>query len=211
MSIGGVILCGGRARRMGNDKASLRFGPEMLLQRVVRLVAASAGPIVVVAAAAQDLPPLPRGVRVVRDPVPDLGPLPGLAAGCRALPPETSLAYATGTDAPFLHPGWIEHLAALIGDRDAAVVHAGGFPHPLAALYRVAAVLPAMDGLMREGRSRLRDIIDVLDTLKLPAEAMREVDPDLATLRNLNTPEDYREAEAEAGFGPAGRTDGPIP
>ena len=104
MAIGGVILCGGRGRRMGADKARLRFGPELLLQRVVRLVAASAGPVVVVAAADQDLPPLPADVLVVRDPVPDLGPLPGLAAGCRALPSATSLAYATSTDAPFLLP-----------------------------------------------------------------------------------------------------------
>ena len=135
----------------------------------------------------------------------------GLAAGCRALPAGTALAYATGTDAPFLHPGWISHLSTLIGDHDAAVVHADGFPHPLAALYRVAVVPVIVDGLLREGRSRLRDLIDALDTLKLPAEAMRGVDPDLATLRNLNTPEDYRAAIREAGFDPAGLAEGPAP
>ena len=47
---GGIVLCGGESRRMGRDKASLPFGPETLLQRVVRQLASQVFPIVVVAA-----------------------------------------------------------------------------------------------------------------------------------------------------------------
>src|SRR3954470_24221016 len=122
MTPGAVILCGGRSRRMGVAKATLPFGPEALLQRVVRLAGEACGPIVVVAAAGQDLPALPEGVVVVRDAVADLGPLPGLAAGLAALSGSVKLAYASATDAPFLRPAWIGHLAGLIGDHDAAVV-----------------------------------------------------------------------------------------
>ena len=61
MELGAVVLCGGQSRRMGQPKAWLQFGPERLLQRVVRLVGSGIGdgPIVVVAAPGQDCPPLP--------------------------------------------------------------------------------------------------------------------------------------------------------
>ena len=56
MNIGGVILCGGESRRMGRPKAWLPFGPETLLQRVVRLIGEVVNPLVVVAAPDQDVP-----------------------------------------------------------------------------------------------------------------------------------------------------------
>ena len=37
MRKGAIILCGGKSSRMGRDKATLPFGPELMLQRVVRL------------------------------------------------------------------------------------------------------------------------------------------------------------------------------
>src|SRR5438552_9005872 len=107
MTLGALVLCGGQSRRMGQPKAWLPFGPERMLQRVVRLVGEAVGPIVVVAAPGQDLPPLPDAVTIVRDPISGRGPLQGLAAGLAALPEAVELAYATATDVPFLEPAWI--------------------------------------------------------------------------------------------------------
>src|SRR5579875_1511202 len=101
MTPGAVVLCGGESRRMGRPKAWLPFGPERLLQRVVRLVGAVARPIVVVAAPGQDLPDLPAEVGIVRDPVAGRGPLAGLAAGLAAFAgraDSVELVYATATD-----------------------------------------------------------------------------------------------------------------
>src|SRR4051794_8132734 len=137
MTLGAVVLCGGQSRRMGEPKAWLAFGPERLLQRVVRLVGAGIGdgPIAVVAAPGQELPPLPDSVTVVRDPVSGRGPLQGLAAGLAELPGSVALAYASATDVPFLAPAWIGRLGELIGDHDLAIPFVDGYHHPLAALY----------------------------------------------------------------------------
>ena len=56
MNNGAIVLCGGRSNRMGRDKATLPFGPECMLQRVVRLLAevVELSKIVVVAAAGQN-------------------------------------------------------------------------------------------------------------------------------------------------------------
>ncbi len=67
MISGGVVLCGGKSTRMGTSKALLPFGPETMLQRVVRIVGDVVSPIVVVAAVDQILPDLPPAVIVTRD------------------------------------------------------------------------------------------------------------------------------------------------
>lgn len=199
MVVGAIILCGGQSLRMGRSKAWLPFGPERLLPRIVRLVGEAASPVVVVAAPGQDLPPLPPGVRVVRDAVECRGPLQGLASGLEALG-GPALAYATSTDAPLPVPDWIARLAALIGDADLAIPRAGGRVHPLAAIYRRATALPVIQQRLAAGALRPTDLPGLLRTRIVEEDELRDVDPDLATLVNLNTPEEYRLALRRAGL-----------
>jgi molybdopterin-guanine dinucleotide biosynthesis protein A len=185
---------------MGRPKAWLPFGPERMLQRVVRLVSAAASPLVVVAAPEQDLPPLPDSVLIARDRVRGKGPLQGLAAGLTALPESVDVAYATATDVPFLEPDWIRLLADLIGDHDLAIPWSDGYHHPLAALYRRDSVLPAIEALLGEDRLRPVFLMEALRARVVTADELRVVDPSVGTLRNLNSPEDYQAALADAGF-----------
>lgn len=92
---GGIVLCGGLSTRMGTSKALLPFGPETMLQRVVRLLGTVVSPIVVVAAGAQELPALPKGIIITRDEREARGPLEGIRAGLKALPGGVDAAYIT--------------------------------------------------------------------------------------------------------------------
>ncbi len=83
---GGIVLCGGKSTRMGTAKALLPFGPETMLQRVVRLLGTVVSPIVAVAAVDQRCPSCRAGVIVTRDEREGRGPLEGLRAGLKALP-----------------------------------------------------------------------------------------------------------------------------
>ncbi len=197
---GAVVICGGQSRRMGRPKATLPFGPERMLQRVVRLVGSVVEVVVVVAAPGQDLPDLPDSVQVVRDPVSDQGPLRGLATGLASLPESIELVYASATDVPFLHPAWVELLVDLIEDDDLIVPRVDGYLHPLAAIYRRAPVLLASEALLASGRHRPVFLLEVLRGRLVDAPTLARADPTLATLRNLNTPEDYRQALYDAGF-----------
>jgi molybdopterin-guanine dinucleotide biosynthesis protein A len=200
--IGGIILCGGLSRRMGRSKVWLPFGPEVMLQRVVRILSEVVGPIVVVAALDQDLPRLAGSVVIVRDPIVNRGPLQGLATGLKALSLECELAYVTATDSPFLAPSWVTRLAELIGEADLAIPDVDGRLHPLAAIYRCSTALAASECLLAEGRSRLLDVLERLRTIRVDTLDLAEVDPTLATLRNLNTWEDYELAliDSERNF-----------
>lgn len=197
---GAIVLCGGQSRRMGRPKAWLPFGPERLLQRTVRLVGTVATPIVVVAAPEQELPSLPESVQIVLDSIAGRGPLQGIAAGLEAIDPGVEFVFATATDAPFLQPSWVTRLVKLIGDDDLAIPFIDGFHHPLAALYRVSSVRPAVEELLANDRLRPFFLTESVRTRIVEADELLDVDPQLATLRNVNDPEAYAMALSDAGF-----------
>jgi molybdopterin-guanine dinucleotide biosynthesis protein A len=193
MTTAGIVLCGGRSSRMGRPKAWLPFGAELLLPRVVRILREVVDPIVVVAAPAQDVPPLPPDVRIVRDEQEHLGPLAGLVGGLRALPKEADAAYLSSCDVPFLKPAFVRRIIALLGEQQVCVPLVEGYLHPLAAVYRPAC-LPVAEQMLAAGRLRPAFLCDALPTRIVTPAELADVDPTLQSLRNLNTPEEYEKA-----------------
>lgn len=200
MTAGGIVLAGGKSTRMGTPKATLPFGPETMLQRVVRLLSGVVDPIVIVAAREQVLPELAASVIVTRDEREARGPLEGLRAGLKALPAEVGAAYVTSCDVPLLVPGFVTRMLELLGDCEIAVMEIDGFPHPLSAVYR-RAVLPQVEALLEKDQLRPVFLFDAVRTRRVRVEEMAAVDPELRTLRNLNTREDYLAALGEASLG----------
>ena len=198
LNVGAVVLCGGESRRMGRPKAWLQFGGTTLLEHVVQLVGTVAAPVVVAAAPGQSLPQLPGDITVVRDSVAGRGPLAGVAAALAALPQTVTFAYVTAVDSPLLKPAWIVRLTELIGECALAIPRIDGQYYPLAALYRPAAVRSAIERLLAEGRGPV-SIADCVRTRSVTAEELHEVDPTLATLRNINTPDEYQQVLLACG------------
>ena len=200
MTAAGVVLCGGKSTRMGSPKAMLPFGPETMLQRVVRLLGSVVTPIVVVSARDQAMPMLPGYARIARDEREGRGPLEGLRAGLQALPASVEAAYVTSCDVPLIVPGFVSLMVELLGDHDIAVMEIDGFPQPLSAVYR-RALLPHVEALLASDRLRPAFLFDAVRTRRVSPAEVASADPDLLTLRNLNTPDDYRAALTLAGFG----------
>jgi molybdopterin-guanine dinucleotide biosynthesis protein A len=211
---GAVVLCGGGSRRMGRDKAWLPFGEETMLQRVVRLAGevAPMSNIVVIASAEQELPELPGEVRIIRDSMYDQGPLPAVIAGLRALLPTADAALVASCDAPLLNPRAAAYLFdQLAGPRradndeqpDAVVPSEPTRMYPLFGVYLTscsAALDVAMGinqlkghGASLHGALNAEDCVNVL---RLPIDELRLIDPELHSLLNCNTPEDYQAALA---------------
>jgi molybdopterin-guanine dinucleotide biosynthesis protein A len=187
---------------MGVPKATLPFGPETMLQRVVRLLGAVVSPIVAVAAREQLLPDLPDDVIVTRDEREQRGPLEGLRAGLHALPESVDIAYVTSCDVPLLVPAFVSRMIELLGDHDIAVMEIDGFPHPLSAVYR-RNTLPQVESLLAQDKLRPVFLFDAVRTRRVLPEEMVSADPELHTLRNLNTRQGYLDALRDAGFAPA--------
>lgn len=185
---------------MGRDKASLPFGDETLLARVMRRLAevVPREQIVLVAAAEQQLPPLPWEAKVIRDREADQGPLPALIDGLAALPANVSIAFVTACDAPWLQSALVEMLfGAMEREVDAAVPSDGERLHPLTAVYQLSC-LAALRAHRDGGRSSLQGALRSLGgrLKELSVEQLRSVDPDLRSLLNCNSPEEYQAALA---------------
>lgn len=198
---GAIILCGGKSSRMGRDKATLPFGPELMLQRVVRLLCevVNASKIVVVAATDQQLPTLAEGVSITRDRQGGRGPLEGLNAGMEFLRDRVDVAYATSCDVPLLVPEFVRTMFDRIQGFEIAVPCEGENYHPLAAVYR-PSVLNHIQRLLDANRLRPRFLFDAAKTNVVDVNDLKQADPDLQTLTNLNYPDDYQDALRVAGF-----------
>jgi len=195
MAHAAIVLCGGRSRRMGRDKAALPFGNETMLERVVRIVSAVVDEVVIVAREGQAVPG--GFTDVVRDPAEGLGPLAGLAAGLAAMRAER--AFLTSCDVPLLRPEYVTRLLQLSQGRQAAVPRIDGYLMSTSAVY-ARSVLPVAERLVGERRLRPAFLVDAVDARVVTADELRDVDPDLASFRNCNEPEDYRAALRDAGL-----------
>ena len=202
MQIAGIVLCGGLSSRMGTAKAWLPFGSETLLQRAVGVVSQATNPVIVVTAQHQELPSLPAAILHATDRHAACGPLEGLHAGLSLLSDAAHAAFACGCDTPFLTTAYIEFVARCLGDHDVAAPHIDGFYHPLAAVYR-ARIIPQIEALLAVDQRRVSDLFAKIRTRRISAAELRSIDPALACLRNVNTPEEYQAALREAGQGSA--------
>jgi molybdenum cofactor guanylyltransferase len=195
----GVVLAGGRSSRMGAPKAGLEWHGSTLLYRTAAVVGRAVdGPVLVVAAPGQELPELPAGVVVVEDPVEGLGPMQGLAAGLAAVEDRADAAFVCSTDLPFLHPAYVRRVLGALTE-DVVLPVARGFRQPLAAAYRTGIAGLVAD-LLAQGNTRPGMIFkhcavtQLDDAALLTDAALAKYDPDLESVVNVNTPEDYRAA-----------------
>ncbi len=191
LKVGGVVLCGGRSRRMGKSKAWLPCGGEYLLQRMVRILAGVAQPVVVAARRNQSLPSLPDDVRVVHDAVEDGGPLAGMAVGFAALVGQCDAAVVISCDHPLLKPRFLERLIELLKERPAVVPTHEDHVHSLTAVYRLDTY-PLLAELLAQRDLPVRHFVDRCGARIVPASQLTDVDPNLDSLRNVNDPDTYR-------------------
>ncbi len=200
-SVGGIVLCGGRSARMGQPKHLLPFGAETMLQRVIRTLSEVVSPIVVVAAPEQPLPQLGNDVIVAHDEQEGLGPLGGLSIGLSILRRTVEAAYVSSCDVPLLRPQFVEWMIESLQSHELAIARDGKYHHPLAAVYRTSLEDKVRE-LMAANRMRPIFLINECDSQIVEVEELREVDPELNSLRNINTPEDYQTALSVAGLDP---------
>ncbi|WP_062350524.1 molybdenum cofactor guanylyltransferase [Herbidospora yilanensis] len=213
----GVVLAGGRSTRMGRSKAWLEWHGSTLLHRAAAILARTVGgPVVVVAAPGQELPPLPPDVSVVADPVEGLGPMQGLAAGLAAVADRAGTAFVCSTDMPFLHPAFVRRVVrALPAGADVALPVARGYRQPLAAAYRTG-LAGLVEDLLAEGDLRPGMLFEHCEVVRLDDERLladaelARLDPALESVVNVNSPDDYAAARerpqpeivVECGRGP---------
>lgn len=184
-SLSGVVLAGGRSRRMGRDKAFLTVGGETLVQWQVALLRSAGCDEVMVSGRAGVDYGVP-GARVVYDPVENAGPLAGLVAALVAMKNDRLLVLAV--DLPRMTKGFLERLAAA-GDAQVSVVAHGlnGY-EPLGACYARSMLGPARAALAR-GEFSLQALIGRAEAVGLVSRLAPNPGEE-GIFANWNSPED---------------------
>ena len=108
---------------------------------------------------------------VTRDEREGRGPLEGLRAGLKVLPPEVEAAYVTSCDAPLLVPGFVGQMLDFTDGFDIAVMEIDGFAHPLSAVY-CRTTLPYVEDLLARDRLRPAFLFDAVRTRRRPFHAV---------------------------------------
>jgi len=210
-----LVLCGGRSRRMGQNKALLPFGngnsPDRtgsttqassdsptVLKRVHDTFRVLSNRLCLVIGFDAIAPPDYGFDFLVRDQQADLGPLEGLRAGFRQLVDVDSGANTThvlvGTcDAPLVVPAVYQLMYQRSQESAADLVlpMIGDQHYPLTAVYR-AEVLEEIESMVAARELRVKDLLNRLKVVEVSETELRQHDPNLDTVRNINTPNEYQ-------------------
>lgn len=179
-AVSGIILAGGSSRRMGRDKATLPWADGTLLQWAARCLAAVTDEVLVIGA--------PHGLP---DRLPGHGPLGGMVTGLEAMRGQRAVVVAC--DHPFLSADLLSWLRDLTPQAQATVPLVQGQAQPLLAVYR-ADVLPVARQQLEHGQLRLGALLERLTVRWVAEGELRSFDPELRSFRNLNTPEEWKQA-----------------
>ena len=205
--LSGVILAGGKSRRMGKDKAFLEVGGRMLIQRVLDVVTALCDDVVIVTNTPERYAPF--GARLVRDIFPGAGALGGLYTGLHAARHARSVVVAC--DMPFLNRGLLQYMADLAREFDAVIPALGSVRpdlsdtsnarkwglHPLHAVYGKACLMP-IERAIQQGDLRVIAFLPEVRVRFVGPEEVERFDPEGRSFFNANTPEELAQARAMA-------------
>jgi molybdopterin-guanine dinucleotide biosynthesis protein A len=94
---------------------------------------------------------------------------------------------------PFIEPRLVVWMAGQLEGHDAVVPRVGGKAEPLLGFYRKTAARALEEALLKGERS-LQAVLGWLDVRYAEEVEMREFDPQLCSLVNVNTPDDLERA-----------------
>jgi molybdopterin-guanine dinucleotide biosynthesis protein A len=191
-----VIQAGGMSARMGEDKALKLFLGRPLIQRVRDRMMPIADEIIVTTNHPTEYEFL--NLRLVPDLKPGRGALGGLYTAIASA--ASPLVAVVACDMPFASSMLFEGALRLMVEEEADVVIAKtdeGF-EPLHALYRRETCLPAIESAIDADQWKVISWFSQVKVRMLTSDEVKSFDPSGLCFWNLNTPEEFIEAEKHA-------------
>lgn len=131
---------------------------------------------------------------LIEDHYPGIGPIGGIASAFETI--QADYLFVTACDMPFITKDYVSYmqkqLAALPNKPQCLVIHdEEGFFYPLGGIYS-REMLPTMQAMIRAGNYRLQYLVRHSRSHIIP---LSETPFSQALLRNINTPEDYKNSQ----------------
>ena len=184
IEVTGILLAGGKSRRMGEDKRHLLVGEQTLLERGLGVLRSIFQEVLVVIA--HDGPLLGVDARVVRDLVPDCGSLGGLYTGL--MQATTPCVFVVACDMPFLDQRVIAQFTSRKTTADIVMAKLAARLHPMHALYGKRC-LPIVEQMIRARQLKIQEMVSQssLRVQYVTEENLITIDPSGRSFYNVNT------------------------
>ena len=192
----GVILAGGKSRRMGENKALMQLGDDSLIGHVIRRMRPITDELLLVTNSPTEYAHL--GVSMHGDIFPGAGTLGGIYTGVTHASHNAVLCVAC--DSPFLNPKLLTYLASILEEYDAVMpyTHRNNTQTTLQTLCAAYSkrCLPIIASMLRESELRVHALQERAHIKRVSPEVWQEFDPDGASFFNINTPEDFEKTDS---------------
>ena len=181
---------------MGQDKALMTFMGRPLIQRILERLATVGERIILSTNHPADFTFL--NLPSYLDLQPDCGPLGGLYTMLSAT--GISILAAVACDMPFANPAIIKYEEMLLSQTgvDLVIPSTPDGLEPLHAVYRRETCLPVIHSALENGNLKMTGWLPQVSVRIVLPEEVAHFDPHGLAFWNLNTPEDFRQAEEYA-------------
>jgi molybdopterin-guanine dinucleotide biosynthesis protein A len=190
-SIVGFVVAGGQSRRMGSDKALLRWGGGTLLDHAITRLRAVCREVRILSG--REPRYADRGLPVDIDRVSDGGPLAGLATALSVAAPRAVLLL--GVDMPFVTVALLARLRDALAGVDAVVPVRVAGAEPLCAAYADSCGA-SVQAALAAGQRKMTSFWPQLRVRALGEGDLAPFGPSAQVFRNLNDPAEYDAALA---------------
>lgn len=191
----GVILAGGRGRRLGlGPKALVRVGQERMIDRVIEALRPAVEEILVVTKRPQDFSSLASEVTLLAEPEEPRAALLGLWTGLDACRNQEALV--VGSDLPFLQTSCLLRIfERLEPGTVAAIPQIENRWQTLHAAYRASPeLIQALRESLDRGHYSLESTLRPLPVVRISEPSVRLTPTERLSFFNVNTPEDLERA-----------------
>lgn len=195
-----VILAGGFSRRFGSDKALVVLAGKPLVLHVINRVSKAVDEVLVVVSSKDQKNKfetiLGEKTNVIIDKDDSQTPLVGAITGFASAEGEYSLLLPC--DTPLISSQIVQFLLDMCTNRSAAIPRwPNGYIEPLQAVYHTKSALTAAKKALKQGNRNMRSMIDNLRGVRyVSTMVLEQMEPDLLTFFNVNTPQDLKKAES---------------
>ena len=186
--VSGVVLAGGKSKRMGMDKRHLSVHGKPLLDRVTSVLL-ELFPEVLLVLAEEDISRQDDRMRIVTDLIPDCAAVGGLYTGLYHS--RYPRVFVVACDMPFINPAVIELFLQKIDATDIVMAQLVTGLQPLHGLYSKQC-LPILKEMIDARDLRLQNIAGKqgLTVYRVSEAEIKRLDPQLLSFLNLNSPAD---------------------
>ena len=187
-----IVLAGGKGKRLGQAKVTLKLGERTIIEDVVGQMASIASEVIVVTSNSQNDLPHNLKAQVYTDIHPGKSALGGVYTGLVKSSNQYNLVVAC--DMPFLNLELLKHMMSLTSGVDIVTIKVGANVEPLHAVYSKACI-ESIENMFAKDDLQVSHLLDAVKVRYIDEDELDTYDPHHLSFFNINSKTDLARAK----------------